>query len=182
MLEVALYVILSLMLVGIFIIIGIRYKMNKERKSKEIPKSIQEEFVEIEKFNEDKYIEDTFESVFHSVQIDEWETEVDHDEIKFTKKPKGSSSWNSIDLKVKYKIKNGKFLIDMIFLYAGNHFTYKGKLNIDDYKFFYKKYADYKNEENRKSKESCDSSLNRIHNILGKSTLRDAKIDEILNK
>ena len=39
-----------------------------------------------------------------------------------------------------------------------------------------------KNEFNKNSKDNCDKSMKKIHNIIGKSTLRDTKLNKILNK
>jgi len=108
---------------------------------------------------------------------------VSDEEITFSKNPDGIDSvWDRIDLKVKYKIKNGKFIISAIYLSAGTFFTHKGELKENDYKFFYQKYADYKNELNVASKANCDESMKKIHKIVGKASIRDAKIDDILNR
>jgi hypothetical protein len=168
-----------LLLIGIIAISWLsvliyKIKMNKGKKSKVIPKNIKDEFVEIKSFNEDKYIEETFEDIFHSVQIDNWDLEVNYEEIKFSK--------NKVDLKVKYKIEGGIFTIPAIYLSAGTFFSHKGDIKEKDYKFFYQKYADYKNEFNKNSKDNCDKSMKKIHNIIGKSTLRDTKLNKILNK
>lgn len=168
-----------LLLIGIIAISWLsvliyKIKMNKGKKSKVIPKNIKDEFVEIKSFNEDKYIEDTFEDIFHSVQIDNWDLEVNYEEIKFSK--------NKVDLIVKYKIEGGIFTIPAIYLSAGTFFSHKGDIKEKDYKFFYQKYADYKNEFNKNSKDNCDKSMKKIHNIIGKSTLRDTKLNKILNK
>jgi|SaaInlV_165m_DNA_1040744.scaffolds.fasta_scaffold07092_5 hypothetical protein len=167
-----------LLLIGIIAILCtysyLGIKMNKGKKSKVIPKNIKDEFVEIKSFNEDKYIEDTFEDIFHSVQIDNWDLGVNYEEIKFSK--------NKVDLKVKYKIEGGIFTISAIYLSAGTFFSHKGDIKEKDYKFFYQKYADYKNEFNKNSKDNCDKSMKKIHNIIGKSTLRDTKLNKILNK
>ena len=58
---------------------------------------------------------------------------------------------------------------------------YKGKLDQNDYRFFYNKYTVYKNEQNKNKKDSCDNSLRQIHRVLGKASIRDSKIDDILN-
>jgi len=168
-----------LLLIGIIAISWLsvliyKIKMNKGKKSKVIPKNIKDEFVEIKSFNEDKYIEDTFEDIFHSVQIDNWDLGVNYEEIKFSK--------NKVDLIVKYKIEGGIFTISAIYLSAGTFFSHKGDIKEKDYKFFYQKYADYKNEFNKNSKDNCDKSMKKIHNIIGKSTLRDTKLNKILNK
>jgi hypothetical protein len=182
-LEISLYTIIGILFIGITIILGIRYSMKKERNSKKIPKDIKDQFVEIKKFNENQYIEDTFSTIFHSVQIDNWRLLVSDKEITFSKNPDGIDSvWDRIDLKVKYKIKNGKFIISEIYLSAGTFFTHKGELKENDYKFFYQKYADYKNELNVASKANCDESMKKIHKIVGKASIRDAKIDDILNR
>lgn len=182
-LEISLYTIIGILFIGITIILGIRYSMKKERNSKKIPKDIKDQFVEIKKFNKSQYIEDTFSTIFHSVQIDNWRLLVSDEEITFSKNPDGIDSvWDRIDLMVKYKIKNGKFIISAIYLSAGTFFTHKGELKENDYKFFYQKYADYKNELNVASKANCDESMKKIHKIVGKASIRDAKIDDILNR
>ena len=177
-----------LLLIGIIAISWLsvliyKIKMNKGKKSKVIPKNIKDEFVEIKSFNEDKYIEDTFEDIFHSVQIDNWDLEVNYEEIKFSKTyPDDISESYKVDLIVKYKIEGGIFTISAIYLSTGAFFSHKGDIKEKDYKFFYQKYADYKNEFNKNSKDNCDKSMKKIHNIIGKSTLRDTKLNKILNK
>jgi len=180
--DIVLCIILGIVVIGIISMISSHVYMNKQRKMGEIPKSVQDELVEIKSFNEDKYIEDNFDIVFHSIKIDNWEMEVNNEEITFSKNPdKGGNAWNSVRLKLSYKLKDGKFIITYIGLSAGNIFTYKGKLKEEDYKFFYSIYSDYKNEQNRKAKENCDESMKRIHSVVGKSSIRDSKIDDILN-
>jgi len=181
---IGLWIIIGILIFGFGAIIVSRYYMNKQRKITEIPKSIQDEFVEVKSFNEDKYIEDNFDIVFHSIKMDDWIKEISSDEITFSKNPnlRTGNSWNSVRLKVSYKIKDGKFTIDYIGLTSGNVFTYKGKLKEEDYKFFYKQYYDYKTESNRKAKESCDESMKRLHAVVGKASIRDSKIDDILNR
>ncbi len=59
-------------------------------------------------------------------------------------------------------------------------YTYKGKLCLDDYKFFYDIYVEYKTKLNKDKKDKVDESLKKIHNIVGKASIRDSKIDDIL--
>ena len=46
--------------------------------------------------------------------------------------------------------------------------------------FFYEVYADWKNKENSHKKEKIDESIKSIKSVVGLSTVRDSKIDELL--
>ena len=70
--DIVLCIILGIVVIGIISMIASHVYMNKQRKMGEIPKSVQDELVEIKSFNEDKYIEDNFDIVFHSIKIDCW--------------------------------------------------------------------------------------------------------------
>lgn len=165
---------------GIFFLVKF---INKKNRSKNLPtKNEKEEFLEIETFDENQYVEDTFQRIFHSVKMDNWEKEIHYDEITFEKGPEGANEWDKVKLLVKYKISKGKFIIDNIHLSAGTFFTFKGEVEIDDYRFFYDCYAKWKQKENRDTKDRADASLSKIHSVIGKASIRDSKLDELLGE
>ena len=181
--NISLIIMGSILLIGIIVISVIRISNNKRLKvvMNSSTKSV-DEFVEIETFDEDKYIKDTFGLVFHSIRIEDWERSIDFEEIRFRKSPKKNSyAHDEVKLIVKYKIKSGLFKIDTILLSSGGTYTHKGNLDIDDYKFFYDIYVEYKTTFNNEKKDRVDKSLKKIHNIVGKASIRDSKIDDILN-
>ena len=155
--------------------------LNK-RKAKEVskPKSNKikldtdvEGFDEVKRFNRDKYIEETFNQIFHAIQVDEWLASFSYGYFEFNK--------DKIKLKVDYSDYDN-FKIKSITLTSGySNYSYRSDLDESVYRFFYNVYADYIKKENEDLKKATDASLVEINKVLGKSTIRDSKIDQLLD-
>ena len=155
--------------------------LNK-RKAKEVskPKSNKikldtdvEGFAEVKRFNRDKYIEETFNQIFHAIQVDEWLSSFSYAYFEFTR--------DKIKLKIDYSDYDN-FKIKSITLTSGyNNYYYSNGLDESVYRFFYNVYADYIKKENEDLKKATDASLVEINKVLGKSTIRDSKIDQLLD-
>ena len=136
----------------------------------------------INKFNESEYIKSTFTHLFHSIKVDDgWLRDTEHSEIIFKKRPNGGSYDDEVTLKIKYEDYK-EFKIKYVHLISREVYTYDVRdIGKDDYDFFYQCYVDLMTESNRIKKERADESLSKIHNVIGISSLRDSKIDDILN-
>lgn len=74
------------------------------------------------------------------------------------------------------------FKIKSITLTSGyNTFHYFNDLDESKYRFFYNIYSDNIKKENEDAKKRADESLSAIHKALGKDTIRDSKINKLLN-
>ena len=183
---IALYILLiicGIILLGL--VVSMIYKNFEKKKNLKNSVVEKKKFKMVKSFDENSYIESAFDQVFHSIRIDDWEIEVDNgidSEIKF-KKALPNGNWNDkVTLSVKYKSKNGNFVISNIFLSAGEFFAYDvKKINDDDYEFFYNCYVKHMEEYNEKVKLKVDKSLETIHKVIGKAAIRDSKIDDILS-
>jgi hypothetical protein len=79
-----------------------------------------------------------------------------------------------------YELRN--FKIRSINLSTGyQEFKYTDDLDVLHYEFFYKVYCDFRKAENEGNKKKVDMSMKEIRDVLGKETLRDSKIDMLLN-
>jgi len=173
------YIIISLLIISLFFL----YKyIRRENKSVKVTKNPKKRKI-VEKFNTKSYIESTFRQVIHSVKVDDWFRVVSDSSdkvIEFIKKPENGSSRGEVKLIVKYEDID-EFKIKSIYLSAGEFFIYDvNKLTDDDYDFFHNCYVSYAEESNLAAKERVDKSLERIKNVLGRSSIRDSKIDDIL--
>lgn len=179
------YIMFGIIVIGVITIVYLRKKWGLDKTEK--LQNAKAEFVAIDEFNEAEYIEKTFKDVIHSVMIEEdWETEHGYEELVFKKSIRdnrvGSLRSNYVTLKVKYELRGKKFKISNLFLTANNTFSYKvDKLDLNQYKFFYNTYVDYINSKNEARKMTVDKSLELIRMAVGKDTIRDSKIDDILN-
>jgi hypothetical protein len=54
-------------------------------------------------------------------------------------------------------------------------------LDVEVYRFFYDIYVKFIKEENAAMKKKTDDSLVEINKVLGRDTIRDSKIDWLLN-
>jgi hypothetical protein len=153
------------------------------RKNKtETVKLKSKSYKRVKKFNESDYIKSTFSHLFHSIKVDDgWFRESDYSEMTFKKRPQGGSYDDEVTLKIKYEDYK-EFKIKYIHLISREVYTFDIKdINTNDYDFFYQCYVDLMNESNRIKKERADESLSKIHKVIGKSSLRDSKIEDILN-
>lgn len=153
-------------------------KAKKEKPKKEKPKKLKldkdvEGFESIEVFNRDNYIQETFEQIFHAIKVDQWDCKFSWGEMEFKK--------DSVLLNVEYT-SYGNFKIKKITLVNGyNRYYYKADLDVEVYRFFYDIYVKYIKEENAELKKKTDDSLAEINKVLGRDTIRDSKIDWLLN-
>lgn len=154
-----------------------------EKKVKEV------DFLEIKEFDDDEYVREVFNSVFYSVQCDDWSKDISYDKIKFSKK-KQTDRYNSksVTIEFDYRFDSDKdykkriFTIKDVKLIDGSYisFYFKGVLPIEVKKFLYDIYSEWINERNSKEKEKVDKSLENIKDVLGKASERGAKLDELL--
>lgn len=149
-------------------------EVSKDKPSKIKLDTTVEGFDEVKRFDRDKYLEETFNQVFHAIQIGDWSTPIfNHGSFEFKK--------DKIVLKVEYSDCN-KFKIKSITLSSGySTFNYRSDLDESVYRYFYNTYAEYIKFENEELKRRADKSLSEIHNALGKDIIRDSKIDQLLN-
>jgi hypothetical protein len=147
------------------------------------------DLVEIKEFDDDEYVREVFNSVFYSIQCDDWSKDISYDKIKFSKK-KQTDRYNSksVTIEFDYRFDSDKdykkriFTIKDVKLIDGSYtsFYFKGSLPIEVKKFLYDVYSEWINERNSKEKEKVDKSLENIKDILGKASERGAKLDELL--
>lgn len=130
------------------------------------------QFTPVELFDKDKYVEDMFIELFHAIRSDEWETSMDYGSLKFKKE--------SVVLKVEFSTWD-KFVIKSITIETGyKTFRFKSKLPIEIYTFFYDFYCKTTNDINEKLKNDADESMKVIRDCIGKTELRDSKLDILL--
>ena len=173
--------IMCLMIISVTVVVTLII-LNK-RKTKEVSKPGKsskikldtdvEEFKEVKSFNRDKYLVETFNEVFHAIQVDEWESKFNYNLIEFKK--------DKITVKIDYKDYDN-FKIKSITLTSGySTFHYTDHLDESTYRFFYNVYSENIKRENEALKKKTDESLAEIHKVIGKSSIRDNKLDQLLN-
>lgn len=171
------YIIISLILIlALVAVIVLKNKKNKVKESKPIKIKLDTDvigFDEVKRFDRNRYIEETFNQIFHAIQHDEWLlSSFDYNNIEFKK--------DKITLKVEYS-EYGNFKIKSITLTSAySNYYYRSDLDESVYRFFYKVYSDCINQENEQIKKKTDESLSEINKVLGKGTIRDSKIDQLL--
>ena len=188
--EYILYILIVLGIwLGIWSFIPIVYKIFRDKKNYdknlkkenitiEDPKKIEldkdvEGFESIEIFNPDTYIKETFLQIFHAVKVDQWDCEIKWSDLIFKK--------DSVILNIKYST-YGNFKIKEIKLTSGyNNYYYNDTLDIEVYRFFYEVYSKLTKEQNELLKKKTKENLLEIDKVLGKDTIRDSKIDWLLN-
>ncbi len=153
--------------------------------------------MEIEPFNGDDYVNEVFNTVFYSIQNDNWKKEIKYDKIVFSKEKDGNVTLHrnipSISVTFSYKFRskdydsNSKklFIIDSIQLSNGGsytHFSYKKDIPNDVNLFIYKTYSDWINKENEEKRKNIDKDLLNMKSVLGKASTRGSKIDELLGE
>lgn len=130
-------------------------------------------FKSIDLFNTDAYIQDTFEQLFHAVKVDAWQCNFSYSEMEFKK--------DSVTLKIEFSA-YGNFKIKRIILTSGyNNYYYRSDLDSEVYQFFYEVYSKSITKQNDDIKKITDASLEKINKVLGRDTIRDSKIDWLLN-
>ena len=164
------------------------------------PKKEPKKLVEIEDFDQTGYTKEVFKTLFHSLRTDDWKKDVaSYREMRFTKKiesptPKSrfeASSAVEITVEYGFDISSRLFTIKELKVRTPNGSTlsypktqlkYDQIVVLDDetISFFYEVYADWKNKENSQKKEKIDESIKSIKSVVGLSTVRDSKIDELL--
>lgn len=171
--------------IAIIIIIAFRKLWRISKKESKIDES---DFIEIKDFDKNIMIDDSFDKVIHSVSINEdWIEDSGDNSLRFTKKldEKNTNAWNrdEVTLTVRYRIEKGKFTIRELYLSSNSsNFSKEGdKITVKQKKIFYDKYVEYKNKLNDKAKKDISNSLSKINSSVGKSSIRDKKIDDILN-
>lgn len=153
-----------------------------EKKEKETLKLGDEydQFSTIEKFDKDKYVEDMFLDLFHTIMTEQWDMTLSYGVMEFTKE--------NIQLKVAF-IELKKFTIHSITVQTNYRFgsvgsdrtfNYKSELPIELYQYFYNVYSKVRNEENEKQRRNTELSMESIRNVIGKSGSRDRKLDILL--
>jgi hypothetical protein len=153
-------------------------KAKKEKPKKERPKKIKldtdvEDFKSIDMFNTDAYIQNTIEQLFHAIRVDAWSCDFSYNEMKFKK--------DSVILNLEYS-SYGNFKIKRIVLESGyNRYYYKSDLDSEVYQFFYEVYSKAVTQQNDDLKKITDDNLVKINKVLGRDTIRDSKIDWLLN-
>ena len=172
--------IMCLMIISVTVVATL-IVLNK-RKNKEVskPKSSKikldtdiEEFKSVKSFNRDKYLVETFNEVFHAIKVDEWQSTFSYSVIEFKK--------DKITVKLDYSDYDN-FKIKSITLTSGySNFHYTEPLDESTYRFFYNCYSENIKRENEALKKKADESLAEIHKVIGKSSIRDNKLDQLLN-
>jgi hypothetical protein len=158
---------------------GVKPKVDQKKEiNKERPKKIKldtdvDGFKSIDMFNTDSYIQDTFEQLFHAIKVDAWSCNFSYNEMEFKK--------DSVTLKIEFSA-YGNFKIKRIILTSGyNNYYYRSDLDSEVYQFFYEVYSKSITKQNDDLKKMTDDSLVKINKVLGRDTIRDSKIDWLLN-
>ena len=138
-----------------------------------------DDFTSVEIFDTNQYINETFQDIFHSIMNDEdWNITFNSVEIYYKKK-KVSIKIDYQDYK-NFKIKSIKLYVNKDSYSTADIFNYTESLDETFYKFVYDFYFSTKENENSKRKENCDSILTVVKDTIGKSSIRDRRLDELL--
>lgn len=142
-------------------------------KKKKVALDKEMDFPGIEKFDEDRYLADTFEDVFRAIRYDGWKREfTTYGEMHFSK--------DRVQVKIHFR-DNRTFYIKRIELHAGyTTFIYRDELDVEHYNMFYEIYRDFIIAQNEGKKKNIEKSMEQIRNALGKDLIRDSKIDMLL--
>jgi len=137
----------------------------------------------VNKFDAEEHISDAINTIFTDIKNsqDEWTIDVNYDEITI-KKRKLSENYviGKINIKIIY-VETNFFSIKSIEL-STNIKSYRlKKLKKEHYELIYNIYKRNIEMKNQANKDLADKSLEEIYNLIGKDTLRDIKIDNILN-
>jgi hypothetical protein len=157
----------------------------KEEPKKELIKvkldEDNDQFLSIKDFDESDYINKNFDDIFHSIMnTDDWVISITNYEISIKNKN------GKLEVKVEYTDLFDHFKIILLKLfvhkstYSKSFFHYTDDLDINFYKFVYSIYSKTKEEANNKRKEKCDNVLSVVKETVGKSSIRDRRLDELL--
>ena len=145
--------------------------VNKEKKKIKLNTDVG--FKSIDIFNTDDYIQDTIEQLFHAIKVDGWPCNFSYSEMEFKK--------DSVTLKIEFSAYSN-FKIKRIILTSGyNNYYYRCDLDSEVYQFFYEVYEKAITQQNDDLKKMTDDNLSKINKVLGRDTIRDSKIDWLLN-
>ena len=155
-------------------------KVNESEKPKKLKLDENyDDFTSVEIFDTNQYINETFQDIFHSIMNDsDWDTTINNVEIYYKKK--------LISIKIDYedyknfKIKSIRLYVNRSSYSSSEIFLYTESLDETFYKFVYEFYFSTKENENSKRKENCDSILTVVKDTIGKSSIRDRRLDELL--
>lgn len=150
----------------------------KEKEAKKEKKKIKldtdvDGFKSIDTFNTDAYIQDTFELLFHAIKVDAWPCNFSYNEMEFKK--------DSVALKIEFSAYSNFKIKRMILTSGYNNYYYRSDLDSEVYQFFYEVYEKAITKQNEDLKKIADASLEKINKVLGRDTIRDSKIDWLLN-
>lgn len=161
-------------------------KKQETKKQESIKVKLDEDndqFLSIKSFDENDYINKNFADIFHSIMnTDDWEINIVNSfEISIKNKNR------KLEVKVEYtdlfdyfKIKNLKLFVFKSPYSSSSIFHFTDDLDIKFYKFVYSIYSKTKEEANNKRKENCDDVLSVVRETVGKSSIRDRRLDELL--
>jgi hypothetical protein len=173
------YILYILIVLGSWFAIPTIYKIFRDEKAKkEKHKKLKLDtnisgFTSIDLFNSNEYIKDTFEQLFHAINVDAWPCDFSFNEIIFKK--------GKVELTIEYS-DYGNFKIRNISVLTGyNRYYFKSDLDSEVYQFFYEIYSKAMMKQNDDLKKVTDDSLVEITKVLGRDTIRDSKIDMLLN-
>jgi hypothetical protein len=109
------------------------------------------------------------------MNTDDWVISITNYEISIKNKN------GKLEVKVEYTDLFDHFKIILLKLFVHkSFFHYTDDLDINFYKFVYSIYSKTKEEVNNKRKEKCDNVLSVVKETVGKSSIRDRRLDELL--
>jgi hypothetical protein len=137
----------------------------------------------VNKFDAEEHISDAINTIFTDIKNsqDEWTIDVNYDEITI-KKRKLSENYaiGKINIKIIY-VETNFFSIKSIELSTSIKSYRLKKLKKEHYELIYNIYKRNIEMKNQANKDLADKSLEEIYDLIGKDTLRDIKIDNLLN-
>jgi hypothetical protein len=147
---------------------------NKEKvKTLELDKE-HDQFSSIERFNTDRYVERMFLDLFHAVRSEEWRRSISYGTMEFKK--------DNVTMKLEFS-DHSSFKIKSVSVEAGyKSFRFRSEMPIADYAFFHEVYCKNVKEENEDLKKRADEGMAAIREAIGKTALRDGKIDFLLGE
>lgn len=167
-----------------------------EPKIKPKPEVKPKKMGQVDDFDKSEYTKEIFKTIFHSIRNDnDWKSNFSYREIKFTKSAKGDrGTWAksvSVEFEYGFDISDGTFKLKEAKLNppTGSSLSYpksSGKyenvviLDSEMMTFLYDSYVNWKEQENATKKKEVDDSIRSINDIIGISSIRDSKIDELL--
>lgn len=177
-------------MVLLFLILIYKYTNFFGKKKSTQPNDMVGDMVEIDSFNKDKYVNDLFETIFYSImtEVNDWSVLSDYK--TYTYKKVKNSQYTKNELKVVFEFDFERksedlpriFKIKRISLEQGyDRYSFVGDFPTNIIRFVYTRYSSDKKRHNEMDKQKVDKSLESIKDIIGKSSQRASKIDELLN-